>query len=124
MEEEKIKKEENSQETFDRYQKSESGLQEEIQAGEWKRLGEFETYRKRSRQGKILATLQALTNRILELEKMFYELVRNHPSRAVKLLDEIKRLRFLKEYLLQSLIWEEQGEFDAHDIPLELEDLL
>lgn len=124
MEEEKIKKEENSQETFDRYQKSESGLQEEIQAGEWKRLGEFETYRKRSRQGKILATLQALTNRIVQLEKMFYELVRNHPSRAVKLLDEIKRLRFLKEYLLQSLIWEEQGEFDAHKIPLELEDLL
>src|SRR3989344_597459 len=88
-----------------------SDFDQEIKAGEWKRLKEFKIYRKRTRQGKIIATHQALSNRLAQLERLFYQLVSNHPQKATKLLKEIKRLRFLKEYLLQALIWEEQGQF-------------
>lgn len=105
-------------------QKSESRLQEEIAAGEWQRLSGFDTYRKRTRQGKIIVMIDAITNRIIQLERMFYPLVRNHPQKAVKLLSEIKRLRFLKEYLLQCLIWDAHGEFEDHTVPFELEDFL
>ena len=52
----------------------------EIQAGEWQRLKESKTYRKRTRQGKIIATHQALSNRLKQLETLFYQLVSNHPQ--------------------------------------------
>ncbi|HRN96814.1 MAG TPA: hypothetical protein PLD54_05200 [Candidatus Levybacteria bacterium] len=104
--------------------RSESDLQHEIDAGEWMRLREFSVYRRRSRQGKIIATLQALTNRIIQLEKLFYQLVSTQPQKSTKLLAEIKRLRVLKEYLLQCLIWEEQGDFDDSSVPYELEGML
>jgi len=104
--------------------KAESRLQEEIQAGEWQRLSNFETYRTRSRQGKIIATHQALANRIKQLETLFYQLVKNHPQKSVKLLAEIKRLRILLEYLLQALIWEEKGELEEHRSPEELEGMI
>lgn len=104
--------------------KAESRLQEEIQAGEWQRLSNFETYRTRSRQGKIIVTHQALANRIKQLETLFYQLVKNHPQKSVKLLAEIKRLRALLEYLLQALIWEEKGEFEEHRSPEELEGMI
>lgn len=101
-------------------QKQESRLQEEILAGEWMRLNEFDVYRRRSRQGKIIATIQALENRIAQLERHFYQLVAKYPQKATNLLAEIKKLRYFKEYLLQCLIWEERGELDDHDIPFEL----
>ena len=104
--------------------KDESDLQNEIRAGEWQRLRHFATYRKRTRQGRIIAMHQAVCNRIKQLEDLFYPLVRDHPAKAVKLLNEIKRLRFLREWLLQSLIWEEQGQLEDHEMPLELEPLL
>ncbi len=101
-----------------------SSLDHEIKAGEWQRLKEFRTYRKRTRQGKIIATHQAFSNRLAQLETMFYQLVSAHPQKATKLLKEIKRLRFLKEYLLQALIWEERGELEDHDMPDDLEELI
>ncbi len=101
-----------------------SALEEEIKAGEWQRLKNFDTYKKRTRQGKIIAMHKALSNRIEQLEQLFYQLVRNHPEKAVNLLKEIKKLRFLKEYLLQCLIWEERGELENHDMPDELADLM
>ena len=101
-----------------------SDMEHEIKAGEWQRLKEFRVYRKRTRQGKIIATHQALSNRLAQLERLFYQLVSNHPQKATKLLKEIKRLRFLKEYLLQALIWEEQGVLEDHDTPDELEELI
>jgi hypothetical protein len=101
-----------------------STLDHEIKAGEWQRLKEFKAYKKRSRQGKIIATHQALSNRLRQLEVLFYQLVSNHPQKATKLLKEIKRLRFLKEYLLQALIWEEQGQIEDHSIPEELDELI
>ncbi len=120
---EDIKREKNS--NFEKSDNTvDSQLDEEIKAGEWTRLREFKTYRKRSRQGKIIATHQALSNRLAQIEKLFYQLVRDHPEKATKLLKEIKRLRFLKEYLLQALIWEEKGQFSDHDSPEELEDLI
>src|SRR5688572_3761639 len=108
MSEEDRRREKRGDEGRSAEDKSDQALDREIRAGEWKRLREFASYRRRSRQGKIIATHQAISNRIVQLEKLFYELVRNHPEKAEKLLGEIKRLRFLKEYLLQALIWEEQ----------------
>jgi hypothetical protein len=67
---------------------------------------------------------QAISNRIKQLEKLFYPLVRDHPGRAEKLLMEIKKLRYLQQYLLQAYVWENQGELNEHEIPSELEDLL
>ncbi len=121
---EKKNKEEKSSTQEKRDDVVDSDLNREIQAGEWQRLREFKTYRKRSRQGKIIATHQAISNRLQQLESLFYQLVRNHPQKATKLLKEIKRLRLLKEYLLQALIWDEQGVFEDHDAPEELEELI
>lgn len=108
--------------SFDK--KSDSSLDEEINAGEWQRLNEFPSFRKRSRQGKIIATYQAISNRLNQLVALYYQFVRNHPDKAVRLLMEIKKLRYLQEYLLNCLIWEERGELKDSDIPPELSDLL
>lgn len=101
-----------------------SDLDREILAGEWENLTKNEFYHKRTRAGKIIAMHQAISNRIKQLEKLFYPLVRDHPEKAEKLLADIKKLRFLQQYLLQAYAWEEQGELDEHEIPKELEELL
>ena len=101
-----------------------SDLDREILAGEWETLTKNETYVRRPRAGRIIAMHQAISNRIKQLEKLFYPLVRDHPEKAEKLLSEIKRLRLLQQYLLQAYVWEEQGEFDDHNIPEELEELI
>lgn len=101
-----------------------SELDAEILAGEWEMLTKNEAYQRRTRAGKIIAMHQAISNRIKQLEKLFYPLVRDHPQKAEKLLAEIKRLRLLQQYLLQAYVWEEQGVLDDHDIPEELEKLL
>lgn len=101
-----------------------SELDAEILAGEWEMLTKNETYQRRTRAGKIIAMHQAISNRIKQLEKLFYPLVRDHPQKAEKLLTEIKRLRLLQQYLLQAYVWEEQGVLDEHDIPEELGELL
>ncbi len=101
-----------------------SDLYREILAGEWEMLTKNETYKRRTRAGRIIAMHQAISNRIKQLEKLFYPLVRDHPQKAEKLLAQIKKLRFLQQYLLQAYVWEEQGQFDSHDIPGELEELL
>lgn len=101
-----------------------SDLDREILAGEWENLTKNELYHKRTRAGKIIAMHQAISNRIKQLEKLFYPLVRDHPEKAEKLLADIKKLRYLQQYLLQAYAWEEQGELDEHEIPKELEELL
>lgn len=105
-------------------QSSRSRLDEEILAGEWEMLTKNETYKGRSRSGKIIAMHQAISNRIKQLEKLFYPLVRDHPEKAQKLLEEIKRLRALREFLMQAYVWEEQGVLTDDDIPEELEEFL
>lgn len=98
-------------------------LDQEIIAGEWQKLTGNETYKNRTRAGRIIAMHQAVSNRIKQLEKLFYQLVRNHPDKATKLLEEIKRLRYLQEYLLQAYIWEQNG-VGIKNIPEELEELI
>ncbi|HMS22917.1 MAG TPA: hypothetical protein PKA38_04125 [Candidatus Levybacteria bacterium] len=101
-----------------------SALDSQILAGEWENLTKNEFYHKRTRGGRIIAMHQAISNRIKQLEKLFYPLVRDYPEKAEKLLAEIKRLRLLQQYLLQAYVWEEQGEFDEHSIPSEVKDLI
>ncbi len=101
-----------------------STLEDMIVAGEWQMLTKNEIYKGRSRSAKTIAMHQAISNRIKELEKLFYPLVRNYPEKAQKLLDEIKQLRLLKDYLLQAYVWERQGVFTEDDIPEELEKLI
>ncbi len=120
MEREKESSEEKGEGGFS---EKELDLDIEIRAGEWQNLKKFRTYQRRSRQGKIIATHQALSNRLAQLEKLFYQLASNNPQKATKLLKEIKRLRFLKEFLLHALIWEEKGELEDHEVPSELESL-
>ena len=111
---------ENNESTED----SMSSLDQEILAGEWEKLTQNETYRNRTRAGKIIAMHQAITNRIKELEKLFYPMVRDFPQKAEKLLEQIKKLRQLQQFLLQAYVWEKQGVLTDEDIPEELEELL
>lgn len=119
---EEVQKE--SEEPFSQDDKAASTLEEEIQAGEWQRLNEFPSFKRRSRQGRIVATYQAISNRLNQLVVLYYQFVRNHPEKAIRLLREIKRLRFLQEFLLNCLIWEEQGELEDREIPHELSELI
>lgn len=111
MEEEEKEGEETQEE-----ERGESGLEKEIAAGEWTRLAEFKTYRRRSRQGRILAVYQALSNRLDQLVKAFYNLARENRSlkEAEKLLEEINYLKRIREILLRCLTWKER------EIPPEL----
>ena len=65
-----------------------------------------------------------LRNRIKELEKLFYPMVRDFPQKAEKLLEQIKKLRALQQFLLQAYAWEKQGVLTDEDIPEELEEFL
>ena len=87
-----------------------SGLEREIAAGEWTRLSEFKIYRRRTRQGRILAAYQALSNRLDQLVKAFYNLARENRSlkEAEKLLEEINYLKKIREILLRCLTWKER----------------
>jgi hypothetical protein len=101
-----------------------SALDREILAGEWENLIKNETYKNRTRGGKIIAMHQAITNRIKELEKLFYPMVRDYPQKAEKLLEQIKKLRQLQQFLLQAYVWEEQGILTEDDMPEDLEELI
>ena len=87
----------------------ESTIEREIQAGEWMRLCRYKAYKRRSRQGRILAVYQALSNRLDQLVKVYYQLVREDKSMAAaeKMLKEINHLREIRERLLLWLTWNE-----------------
>lgn len=99
-------------------------LDAEIRAGEWQNLRRFKVYKQRSRQGKILATYQAVSNRLRQLEQMYYKLVRDHPKKGERLLWEIKQLRLVQDILLQCLVWEPAGQLEEDMIPAELWSLI
>jgi hypothetical protein len=90
---------------FTGYSEKQSDLDVELKAGEWKNLSRFKTYRNRSRQGKIIATHQAVSNRLNQLEELYYKLVRGNPSKGEKMLSEIKKLRLTQDILLQCIAW-------------------
>ncbi len=104
--------------------KEESTLEEEIRAGEWQNLRKFKRYRKRSRQGKIIATYQAISNRLNQLVSLYYQLVSSSPKEAVPLLKELKKLQYLQEVLLRCLVWEPKGTITEDDVPEEVWELI
>jgi hypothetical protein len=123
MEENSTEKKENEVDEKTSNEKQ-TDLDAEIQAGEWQALRRFKSYRQRSRQGKILATYQAVSNRLRQLELMYYRLVRDHPKKGEKLLWEIKQLRLVQDVLLQCLVWEPSGQLEEDMVPGELWELI
>lgn len=106
------------------HSEKQSDLDVEIKAGEWQGLRKHPVFQKRSRQGKIIAMHAAVSNRLKQLETLYYQLVANHPEKALKLLEELKRLRLMQEYLLQCLIWEEKNELTSDLVPTEVWNLI
>ena len=111
--------------------KDESGYSEkqldvdaEIQGGEWQSLQRYRTYQQRSRQWKIIATHKAVSNRLKQLELLYYRLVSETPTKGEKLLQELKRLRMLQRVLLQCMVWEEKKELEKDMVPVEVWDLI
>lgn len=94
-------------EAFDEsgYSEKQSALNFEIQAGEWQSLKKFATYRQRSRQGKIIAMYQAVSNRLNQLVALYYKFVSSNPKEAQKMLDELRKLRYMQEVLMNCLVW-------------------
>ena len=106
------------------FSEKELDLDIEVRAGEWQNLKKFKTYQKRSRQGKIIATYQAVSNRLNQLVGMYYKFVGSNPKQAKKMLDELKRLRLIQEILMNCLVWSrEAGSGSARD-PKELKDMV
>lgn len=108
----------------DGFSEKEDALDIEVRAGEWQNLKKFKTYQKRSRQGKIIATYQAVSNRLNQLVSLYYKFVAVDPTKAAKMLDELRRLRFLQEVLLNCLIWEPQGQLEKSKVPEEVWNLI
>lgn len=105
-------------------QRENSDLDREIAAGEWTRLIRYKVYRQRSRQGRILAVYQALSNRLDQLVKVFYELARQEKSlkAAEKLMKEITYLRKIRDNLLVCLTWNEADVLP--ELPEEVEEII
>lgn len=81
----------------------------EIRAGEWQSLKKFKRFKQRSRQGKIIATYQAVSNRLNQLVALYYKFVGNNPKEASKMLEELRKLRHMQEFLLNCLMWSRQS---------------
>ena len=114
-------------EAFDEagHSEKQADLDAEIQAGEWQNLKRFKIYQSRSRQWRIIATYQAISNRLNQLVGLYYKLVGENPHKGAKMLEELQRLRMLQEILLNILAWEENGQPVERDmIPQELLDVI
>jgi hypothetical protein len=112
---------------YSEQKESDSGFSEkqldidiEIKAGEWQNLKKFKVYNQRSRQWRIIATYQAVNNRLNQLVKLYYEIMRDHPDRGDKLLQELRKLRLMQEFLLQCMVWEPKGELKKEMVPEEI----
>ncbi len=106
------------------FSEKELDLDIEIKAGEWQNLKKFKTYQKRSRQGKIIATYQAVSNRLNQLVALYYKFVGSNPKEAKKMLDELKRLRLIQEILMNCLVWDPKGQLEKDMVPTEVWDLI
>ncbi len=102
------------------YSEKQTDLDVEIKAGEYQNLRRFKRFNQRSRQGKIIAMHQAVSNRLYQLTSMYYQLVGKSPKQGEKLLLELKKLRLMQDYLLQCLVWEEKGELMQTSVPPEI----
>lgn len=112
----------------DGFSEKELDLDIEVRAGEWQNLKKFHTYQKRSRQGKIIVTYQAVSNRLNQLVALYYKFVGVNPKQGAKMLAELKKLRLIQEILLNCLVWSREGESDSKKIkemvPQEVWDLI
>ncbi|MBI4058083.1 hypothetical protein HY405_02090 [Candidatus Microgenomates bacterium] len=105
-------------------QEEELALQVEVKAGEWQRLNEFSAYQKRTRTGKIVTVHQAIGNRMGQFDLFFYQALKTSPDKATEILEEIKHLQGLQEFLVDCLIWKERGQVQQRTTPSELETLV
>lgn len=106
------------------YSEKQADIDAEIQAGEWQSLRKFKTYQSRSRQWKIIATYQAISNRLNQLVRLYYKLVGENPKQGKKMLTELRHLRVLQEVLLQCMVWEPKGELEKDMVPQEVWELI
>ncbi|OGH37749.1 MAG: hypothetical protein A3B44_00585 [Candidatus Levybacteria bacterium RIFCSPLOWO2_01_FULL_38_21] len=106
------------------FSEKELDLDIEIRAGEWQNLKKIKTYQKRSRQGKIIATYQAVSNRLNQLIVLYYKFVSGNPKEAKKMLDELRKLRLIQEILMNCLVWEPKEQLGNERIPKEVWDLI
>lgn len=106
------------------YSEKQLDLDAEIQAGEWQSLRRFKVYRQRSRQGKIIATYQAVSNRLNQLVGMYYKLVGDNPRSGEKMLSELRHLRMLQEILLNCMIWEPKGQLRKDMVPSDVWEMI
>jgi len=106
------------------FSEKELDLDIEVRAGEWQNLKKFKTYQKRSRQGKIIATYQAVSNRLNQLVGMYYKFVGTNPKQAKKMLEELGKLRLIQEILMNCLVWDPKGQLKKDMVPKEVWDLL
>lgn len=119
-----MEREEKSKKDESGHSEKQQDLDVEIKAGEWQNLKRFKTYQNRSRQGKIIATYQAVSNRLNQLVALYYKFAAGNPAKASKLLEELRRLRFLQEILLNCLIWEQEDQLEDKEVPEEVWNLI
>ncbi|MCL5970556.1 MAG: hypothetical protein M1450_03590 [Patescibacteria group bacterium] len=117
-------REKSHHETDGGFSEKEMDLDIEVRAGEWQNLKKFKTYQRRSRQGKIIATYQAVSNRLNQLVGMYYKFVGVNPREGEKLLKELRKLRLMQEILLNCLVWEPKGELKKDMVPKEIWELI
>ena len=106
------------------FSEQELDLDIEVRAGEWQNLRKIRAYKRRSRQGKIIATYQAVSNRLNQLVDLYYRFVNNNPKEGAKMLEELRRLRLTQEILLNCLVWEPKGQLEKDMVPEEVWDLI
>ena len=111
-------------ETDSGYSEKQMDFDAEVLAGEWETLKNFKTYQRRSRQGRIIASYQAVSNRLNQLVGLYYKFVGVNPKEGAKLLSELRRLRLIQEILLNCLVWEPEGKLEKHMVPKEVWDLI
>ena len=111
-------------ETDTGFSEKEMDLDIEVRAGEWQNLKRFKTYQRRSRQGKIIATYQAVSNRLNQLVGMYYKFVGVNPREGEKMLKELRKLRLIQEILLNCLVWEPKGKLKKEMVPQEIWDII
>ena len=118
------KKKEKAEADESGHSEKQSDLDAEIQAGEWQQIRKFKVYQDRSRQGKIIAMHKAVTNRLNQLNRLYYDLVSKDPNGGEKLLVELRKLRVMQDILLQCLVWEPKGELRKELVSDEIWELI
>lgn len=119
----------NNRERINSVQNRESGtataLEAEIEAGEWDRLNEFEVYRKRTREGRIMAMTRAIGKRIEFYRSTFFTLARNfNDDKAKTVHRKQKKLERYQGLLAQFVAWEPYASEKLPKFPAELDTAL